>query len=363
MSNNLKTKTMVKTLRIMMLALVATVCNGAWADAYKTLTFPDDGEEGGAISAYTKTWNAKKGNDTWIISNFNTNKWNNWSYIKCGRKDNASEATITTGFKIDKKISTVVVTIDKVTEADKVNKIQLLSASDEAFGDVISAATVESVKAGELQFKLDANGGQLAENLYYKLIFDCAAAEKNGVIQISKIQYFEEGNEPVIADIANTPETAYTVAKAHELIAAGEGLATKVYVKGIITKIDETTPENLAQYGNMTYYINDTNVEEGSLMVFRGYYIKGADGKDRFTSADQIKVGDEVIVYGNLVNYNGTHEFNSGSQIYSLNGTTGIEDIHAAQTGETVIYNLNGQRLQKMQKGINIVNGKKVLMK
>lgn len=54
--------------------------------------------------------------------------------------------------------------------------------------------------------------------------------------------------------------------------------------------------------------------------------------------------------------------------LYQLDETsTGVEsvemDIHAAQTGETVIYNLNGQRLQKMQKGINIVNGKKVLMK
>lgn len=114
--------------------------------------------------------------------------------------------------------------------------------------------------------------------------------------------------------IANTPETAYTVAKAHDLITAGEGLNDKVYVKGYITQIDEVS----AQHGNATYYINDTQVTDGQLEVFRGKYLGG----EAFTAEDQIKVGDVVIVYGNLKDYNGTHEFNTGSQIYSLNGQT-----------------------------------------
>lgn len=114
--------------------------------------------------------------------------------------------------------------------------------------------------------------------------------------------------------IANTPETAYTVAKAHDLITAGEGLNDKVYVKGYITQIDEVS----AQHGNATYYINDTQVTDGQLEVFRGKYLGG----ESFTAEDQIKVGDVVIVYGNLKDYNGTHEFNTGSQIYSLNGQT-----------------------------------------
>jgi hypothetical protein len=48
------------------------------------------------------------------------------------------------------------------------------------------------------------------------------------------------------------------------------------------------------------------------------------------------------------------------------NPVTGIETVKTA--GETslenaVIYNLNGQRVEKAQKGINIVNGKKVIIK
>ena len=60
-------------------------------------------------------------------------------------------------------------------------------------------------------------------------------------------------------DITNTPETAYTVAEAKELITAGEGLDADVYVKGIITAIDEI---DTGDYGNATYYINDTESTE-----------------------------------------------------------------------------------------------------
>ena len=46
------------------------------------------------------------------------------------------------------------------------------------------------------------------------------------------------------------------------------------------------------------------------------------------------------------------------------NDPTGIESIQNSKfkiQNEAAIYNLAGQRLSKMQKGINIINGKKVL--
>ena len=39
----------------------------------------------------------------------------------------------------------------------------------------------------------------------------------------------------------------------------------------------------------------------------------------------------------------------------------GIKTLSQTPVKEEGIYNLSGQRLNKMQKGINIVNGKKVL--
>ena len=160
--------------------------------------------------------------------------------------------------------------------------------------------------------------------------------------------------EPPV-DITNTPETAYTVAKANDLITAGQGLETEVYVIGTITKIQEVS----TSYGNATYWIGDgAEYSANDLEIYRGYYLEG----EYFTAEDQIKVGDKVIVYGKLVDYKGTKEMNTGSSIYSLNGvTTGISDVKAQTITDGAIYNVAGQRVNKLVKGINIVNGKKVV--
>ena len=159
--------------------------------------------------------------------------------------------------------------------------------------------------------------------------------------------------EPPV-DITNTPETAYTVAKANDLITAGQGLETNVYVIGTITKIQEVS----TSYGNATYWIGDgTEYSANDLEIYRGYYLEG----EYFTAEDQIKVGDKVIVYGKLVDYKGTKEM-TGSSIYSLNGvTTGISNIKAETINDGAIYNVAGQRVNKLSKGINIVNGKKII--
>ncbi len=159
--------------------------------------------------------------------------------------------------------------------------------------------------------------------------------------------------EPPV-DITNTPETAYTVAKANDLITAGQGLETEVYVIGTITKIQEVS----TSYGNATYWIGDgTEYSANDLEIYRGYYLEG----EYFTAEDQIKVGDKVIVYGKLVDYKGTKEM-TGSSIYSLNGvTTGISNIKAETMNDGAVYNVAGQRVNKLSKGINIVNGKKIV--
>lgn len=46
--------------------------------------------------------------------------------------------------------------------------------------------------------------------------------------------------------------------------------------------------------------------------------------------------------------------------VFEIYQTSDIKGINADNQGKTVIYNLGGQRLSKPQKGINIINGKKV---
>lgn len=126
----------------------------------------------------------------------------------------------------------------------------------------------------------------------------------------------------------------YTVAEAQALLAtlAPNVKSDEIYLKGVISKIDEVSVD----YGNATYYISDSGSEEGQLEVFRGKYLENTS----FTSADQIKVSDVVVIVGQLVNYRSskaaetdpvTPEVNQGNYIYSLNGKT------KAEGGETPV--------------------------
>ena len=99
-----------------------------------------------------------------------------------------------------------------------------------------------------------------------------------------------------VKTIENTKETAYTVSEAKKWIDAGKDLATQVYVKGIVSKIDSYNDT----YKSITYWLDDN--------TFQVYSGKGLDGKD-FTSQDDIEIGANVIICGKIKKfYNNTYE-------------------------------------------------------
>ena len=315
--------------------------------------YKKNNKDNNKVQAYNETWTAKIGTDTWSIKNFNNSYWNNgWNYIRCGNKTSASIGTITTDFAIDKAISSVVVNIDKVTTAS-VNSIKLEVTSDKEGKTVLETVNLEKIAAGDAVFTITTP----KENCYYKLLFDCQKGKSNGLITVTKVEYYQEGTSPNIVDISNTPETAYTVAKAKELIDAGKGLSTEVYVKGIVTSVGQYSDK----YKSLTYNISDDGEATNELKVYSGKYLEGAD----FTSANQIKVGDKVIVKGKLKKFNDTYEIDMNSKIYSLNGvTTGINNITTDATLENApAFNLAGQKVGKAYKGVVIKAGKKFIQK
>lgn len=334
----------------LVLAFVASV-TFAGTTPYKVLTFPDEGPEGKEINGYDKTWKATIGKDVWTIENFNTYQWNGWKYIKCGRKKVASIASITSP-SIDQPISNIVLTIDQITKA-KINSIKLQVATDADCKNVTEEISAK-IEDGDLIFKPTKS----AANNYYKFIFDCQAGKNNGLIQISKIAYYKVGDAPVIVDITNTAETAYTIAKAKELIDAGEGLSESVYVKGIVSQASKSLK---ATYGSLSYYISDDGKKENELQVYGGLSF---DSK-KFTSVDDIKVGDVVVVYGKLKKFNNTYELDKNNILISLNGTTtGITNITTDEAAKNApVYNLAGQKVTKAYKGVVIKNGKKMIQK
>ncbi|MBQ0094055.1 MAG: BACON domain-containing protein [Bacteroidales bacterium] len=140
------------------------------------LTFPDDNSENNKVGSYTDTWTAKIGEQEFTIANFNNNNWNNWSFIKCGRKANESTASITT--TIADKISKVTVNFDNITAADVTSATLYVGTT---------AVTASELKAGDVDFVVAAP----AENQTYKLEFVCkvSSENKNGFVVIKKIEY------------------------------------------------------------------------------------------------------------------------------------------------------------------------------
>lgn len=156
----------------------------AQEEVYKTLSFPDDNQANNHVSSYTNTWTAKIGTDEWSIVNFNNNNWNGWTFIKAGRKNNASVATITTRASYSEAITKVDITIDAIT-ANKINSIKLYTSSNgstwTAVGTYTNATGIQSVRLASP-----------TANLYYKLEFDCASGSSNGLVTVSKIEYYKQ---------------------------------------------------------------------------------------------------------------------------------------------------------------------------
>lgn len=121
-----------------------------------------------------------------------------------------------------------------------------------------------------------------------------------------------------VKTIANTAETAYTTAKAIEIIDAGKDLATQVYVTGTVSKVN-------GYYSNkyITYFL-----DEDAFEIYNGLGKEGA----AFSSQDDIQVDDEVVVYGQLTKFGSTYELAADNQLVSLTRPKKLTSITVSGT-------------------------------
>ncbi len=118
---------------------------------------------------------------------------------------------------------------------------------------------------------------------------------------------------------------------------------------------------------NGAIYIDKITVEwEGSVPNIEGNDLKGtaedieAAGKYVLTQPEGKVIGFYLADQGTIKAGKAYLEGASGIKAFLFNDeATGISNVNVNENG--AIYNLAGQRLNKMQKGINIINGKKVL--
>ena len=119
---------------------------------------------------------------------------------------------------------------------------------------------------------------------------------------------------------------------------------TALYVKGKVLSISEIS----ASYGNASFILSDDT--EGT-NKFTAYRVKGFNNQ-KITDEKMIKVGDDVIICGKIVNYKGNtpETVQNTGYIYSVNGKTGGDP---APTGE---YGTKDAPLT-VAKALEVING------
>lgn len=125
-----------------------------------------------------------------------------------------------------------------------------------------------------------------------------------------------------------SPEDPYTVAEARAAIDANAGI-TGVYVVGIVSEI---VTEYSSQFHNISFNISSDG-STGSDQI-EAYRCKNLNNTN-FTSEDDVLVGDEVVVYGNLKLYQDTYEFDAGCYLVSRKTAP---YFHPALASDTIAY-------------------------
>lgn len=138
-------------------------------------------------------------------------------------------------------------------------------------------------------------------------------------------------NEPETPEVqptgTGTAADPFNVAGAVKYIEDGGSESELKYLKGKVVSIEKFD----ASYGSMIYYISDDGTSTNQFKVFNGY---AGPNRTKFSGADALKAGDEVVICGNLIVYNGTKEFQTGNYIVSLNGVGGTTTPDTPTTGK-----------------------------
>lgn len=111
---------------------------------------------------------------------------------------------------------------------------------------------------------------------------------------------------------AGTEADPYSVADARNAIEANTGIS-EVYGTGTVSEI---VTAYSSQHGNITFNISTDGLTTSSQL--QAYRCKGTTGVD----ASEIRVGDVVVIKGNLKKYNTTYEFDSNCELVSMQHAT-----------------------------------------
>lgn len=179
------------------------------------------------------------------------------------------------------------------------------------------------------------------KNTGEKLVDDFSVTTEDGGLAEEPTAFAAEGEGTL-----ESPYNSVAANKAALELKSGATANSEVYVKGLVHVINFAYSAK-----SLSFLISPDGTDNGAFYCFK------------VTSDEDpgLKEGDLVVLSGKLTNYNGTPEFAAGAKIVSI--TTGISTIAAEANKAQVIYGLDGRRLTKAVRGVNIINGKKVIVK
>ncbi|MCR4916884.1 MAG: hypothetical protein K6A96_14140 [Prevotella sp.] len=145
----------------------------------------------------------------------------------------------------------------------------------------------------------------------------------NGISETASGNAYVYSINGTSTDVNGLGSAAYPFNIAGAIAAIDGGVTANVFVKGIISEIANNGLFG-AQYGNGTFWISDDGVRHNDpALDFEAYRVLWLGNRKWQEGDDQIAVGDEVILHGQLTKYGTTYETSSGkAYIFSLNGKT-----------------------------------------
>ncbi len=160
----------------------------------------------------TKTSEDEFLSTTWKAVSFNNNNNNaSWGDIRCGRKGNASVASIYNDNALSVAVSKIVVNTQYIKTADigKINSVTLYVSKNSSFSEstttTISYANYNT--DGDWAFEIPSD--VIGVGQFYKLVIDCASAGNNGFLAIKTLNF----TTVTTVDFPNPFESAYELVK------------------------------------------------------------------------------------------------------------------------------------------------------
>lgn len=171
--------------------------------------------------------------------------------------------------------------------------------------------------------------------------YTCATAGANGVLNLVETNTGSKKNQPYIVEYTGDDVPTPQTPKRYQIIGYKKGAETTNQTVGLLTGV----------------------LVEGGYVPSDSYILSKYNGRFAFYKVDgeNVKQAQQYRCYLTI-----PADQPTAVSAFYLNGegeTTGINALLNGNNGETEIYDLSGKRLNHLQKGINIVNGQKVLVK